>query len=324
MNKINLLKILKLSFGSSLAIFIAWLLNLQYSTVAGVIVLLTVKNTKKETIKGVVGKIYGFILCSAFAYLCFNIIGYNLISFSIFIFIVISVCFLLKIQDVIAMCVVIGSHYFLQGEISLRWILNEAGIFTIGTGIGVIINMYIPSNINKIYKGQIKLQEEVSTVLIDIADFIINPDNKNMYSQNLHTLNTLIDNSISEAYNNINNNLLSDTKFFLEHMEIIKSQRYILENLYSYVSQLHSTPPQGHIISAFIHKIGYSNFDIDTVNSLLDEANRLILNMKNQPLPLDRVEFEDRAVLFLCLIDLKKFLINRKNAQIIRDNNFYK
>ena len=80
-----------------------------------------------------------------------------------------------------------------------------------------------------------------------------------MYNKDLNTLNALIDSSISEAYNNINNNLLSDTRFFLNHMEIIKHQRDILENLYSYVSQLSSTPPQAHIISAFIHKIGYSN-----------------------------------------------------------------
>ena len=74
-----------------------------------------------------------------------------------------------------------------------------------------------------------------------------------MYNKDLNTLNALIDSSISEAYNNINNNLLSDTRFFLNHMEIIKHQRDILENLYSYVSQLSSTPPQAHIISAFIH-----------------------------------------------------------------------
>ena len=73
-----------------------------------------------------------------------------------------------------------------------------------------------------------------------------------MYNKDLNTLNALIDSSISEAYNNINNNLLSDTRFFLNHMEIIKHQRDILENLYSYVSQLSSTPPQAHIISAFI------------------------------------------------------------------------
>ena len=80
-----------------------------------------------------------------------------------------------------------------------------------------------------------------------------------MYNKDLNTLNALIDSSISEAYNNINNNLLRDTRFFLNHIEIIKHQRDILENLYSYVSQLSSTPPQAHIISAFIHKIGYSD-----------------------------------------------------------------
>lgn len=324
MNKINALKVIKLSLGSSLAIFIAWLLNLEYSMVAGVIVLLTVKDTKKETLKGTIGKVYGFLLCTILSYLCFNILGYHLTSFSIFIFIIIFLCFLLKIQDVIAMCVVIASHYFLQGEISAGWILNEAGIFVIGAGIGVIINMYIPTNINKIYEGQKKLQEEVSTVLIDIADLIVNPKNENRYNKDLHTLNLLIDSSISEAYDNINNSLLSDTRFFLDHMDIIKSQRDILENLYSHISQLSCTPPQAHILSAFIHKIGHTEFEAETVNPLLEELNRLVLSMKNQPLPINRMEFENRAILFLCLTELKQFLINRKYAQMLRDNNFYK
>ena len=48
MNNINSLKVIKLSLGCSLAIFIAWLLKLEYSMVAGVIVLLTVKDTKRE------------------------------------------------------------------------------------------------------------------------------------------------------------------------------------------------------------------------------------------------------------------------------------
>ena len=45
--------------------------------------------------------------------------------------------------------------------------------------------------------------------------------------------------------------------------------------------------------------------------------------MKIQPLPEDRDEFENRAILFLCLIELKKYLINRKNAQYLRDNYYY-
>ena len=323
LTKSNLLKILKLSIGCSFAIFIAYIFNLEYYTVAGVITLLTVKNTKKETLKGTLGKIYGFMLCTVFSYICFNYLGYNLCSFSIYIIIIISLCFLLNIQDVIAMCVVLSSHYYLQGSISIYWIFNECGLFIIGAGIGVIINMYIPSNINKIYDRQIKLQEEVSSILIKIADLIVNPNDKYNCNDDLSYLNILIRKGISDAYDNMNNNLLSDTKFFLDHMEIIKSQSLILENLYTYVSQLSDIPLQGYIISAFIHKIGHSSFEIETVNSLLNELDRIFDNIKNQPLPVDRDEFENRAILFLCLTEIRKLLINRKNAQILRDNNYY-
>ena len=55
MNKVDASKVFKLSFGSSLAIFIAYLFKLQYAMVAGVITLLVVKDTKEETIKGAMG-----------------------------------------------------------------------------------------------------------------------------------------------------------------------------------------------------------------------------------------------------------------------------
>ena len=44
--------------------------------------------------------------------------------------------------------------------------------------------------------------------------------------------------------------------------------------------------------------------------------------MKTQPLPKDREEFENRAILFLCLTELRKYLVNRKNAQFLRDNYY--
>lgn len=323
MNKVDASKVFKLSFGSSLAIFIANLFQLQYAMVAGVITLLVVKDTKKETIKGAMGKLLGFVLCIVFSYLCFNFLGYKLLSFSFYILVIISTCFILNIRDVIAMCVVISSHFFLQESMSIYWILNETGLFIIGAGIGIIINMFMISNLDKIYIGQEKLQDQVSLILIDIANIIRNPDKDFSFDHHLDELNKLIKNSTKAAYENINNNLLSDTKYFLEHMEIIKNQRDILSNIYQFVSQLNYVPSQGEIIAEFIDKVGNTPFDTDTVTCLLDDLDTIYNNMKIQPLPEDRDEFENRAILFLCLIELKKYLINRKNAQYLRDNYYY-
>ncbi len=322
MNKTDAVKVLKLSLGSILAIVIASFFKLQYSTVAGVITLLVVKDTKKETLKGALGKLFGFVLCTIYSYTCFNLFGYNLFAFSLYILIIIGTCFVLNIRYVIAMCVVISSHYLLQSSMSIYWILNETGLFIIGAGIGIIINMYMPSNFHKIYLGQQKLQEQVSLILMDIADIISNPDKNLSFQDNLDKLNKLIKNSTEAAYENINNNLLSDTKYFLEHMEIIKSQRDILNNLYTLVSQLDYVPSQGYIVSEFINKVGNTSFEADTVTNLLSDLDRIYNDMKTQPLPKDREEFENRAILFLCLTELKKYLVNRKNAQFLRDNYY--
>ena len=323
MNKADIFKILKLSLGSSLAIFIASLFNLQYSMVAGVITLLVVKDTKKETLKGAWGKLLGFILCTIYSYILYNFLGYSLLSFSFYILIIISTCFILNIRDVIDMCVVISSHYFLQQSMSIYWIINETGLFIIGAGIGVIINMFMISNMDKIYIGQQKLQEQVSLILVDISDIIINPQKDYYFEEHLNKLNKLINDSTKAAYVNINNNLLSDTKYFLDHMEIIKSQRNILSTLYNLVSQLNYVPYQGNIVADFINTVGNTSFEADTANNLLSDLEIIFDDMKTQPLPKDRDEFENRAILFLCLIELKKYLINRKNAQYLRDNYYY-
>ena len=323
MNKIDISKILKLSLGSSLAIFIAYFFQLQYAMVAGVITLLVVKDTKKETIKGALGKLLGFILCTLYSYLCFNFLGYNLWSFSLYILIIISTCFVLNIRYVIAMCVVISSHYLLQESMSIYWILNETGLFIIGAGIGIIINMFLFSNKEHIYEGQQKLQKQVSLILVEISEMINKPGRDNNIKHNISILSNLIDSSTKAAYFNINNNLLSDTKYFLDHMEIIKSQRNILNTLYDLVSQLNYLPAQGQIVSNFINKVGNTSFEVNTVNDLLNDLEKMYNDMKTQPLPQDRDEFENRAILFLCLIEMKKYLINRKNAQFLRDNYYY-
>ena len=323
MNKIDISKILKLSLGSSLAIFIAYFFQLQYAMVAGVITLLVVKDTKKETIKGALGKLLGFILCTLYSYLCFNFLGYNLWSFSLYILIIISTCFVLNIRYVIAMCVVISSHYLLQESMSIYWILNETGLFIIGAGIGIIINMFMFSNKDHIYEGQQKLQKQVSLILVEISEMINKPGRDNNIKHNISILSNLIDSSTKAAYFNINNNLLSDTKYFLDHMEIIKSQRNILNTLYDLVSQLNYLPAQGQIVSNFINKVGNTSFEVNTVNDLLNDLEKMYNDMKTQPLPQDRDEFENRAILFLCLIEMKKYLINRKKAQFLRDNYYY-
>ena len=58
-----LLKALKIAAGSGMAIIAAELLGLSYATSAGIITLLTVQDTRQDTIQLTVDRILSFLLC---------------------------------------------------------------------------------------------------------------------------------------------------------------------------------------------------------------------------------------------------------------------
>ena len=78
---INLLFLIKAGIGSAIAIIVAQSLGLLYSPSAGIITLLTLQNTKKETIVIAVKRILSFILATVIAFLSFETMGYHSIAF---------------------------------------------------------------------------------------------------------------------------------------------------------------------------------------------------------------------------------------------------
>ncbi len=90
-DKINFIKILKIAIGSSAAILFAGLLGLQYSASAGIITLLSIQDTKKETLIVAGKRFLAFLLAILIAYVLFQSFGYHTIVFGAFLLVFISV-----------------------------------------------------------------------------------------------------------------------------------------------------------------------------------------------------------------------------------------
>ena len=67
-----MLKALKIAAGSGIAIVAAEFLQLSYATSAGIITLLTVQDTRQDTIQLTVDRILSFLLCVGLIYVCFH------------------------------------------------------------------------------------------------------------------------------------------------------------------------------------------------------------------------------------------------------------
>lgn len=306
MKKINLIKTLKIAIGSMIAIIIAQVLNVAYSTSAGIITLLSIQNTKKETIYVALKRGGSFFLAIFIAIITFSLLGYSPISFGIFLLFFVTISYKLELEDGISVNAVLMTHLLVEKSISFNWIINEAGLFVIGSSIGIVLNLYMPSSKAVVVEFQRKVEEKSRRILENISRKI--NGEKIQDEENINQLFKILKSAKKKAYENMNNTFAGDTQYYIDYIDMRKSQTKILKKIYGNLELLTLVPNQGKRISEFILKISETYHEHNNGKKLLKQLNELKIHMKNEPLPKDRDEFENRAILFVVLSDLERFL----------------
>jgi len=307
MKKFN--KVSKIAVGSTLAILLASSIGLDYSISAGIITLLTIQDTKKETILISLKRIIAFIFATILALILFPNFGFTTIPFGVFLFLFVGGCSMVKLQDGIAMNSVLATHYILSKSISIHMITNEALLLFIGAGIGTLSNLYMPSNIKQIREVQERIESDLRKILFRMAYFLRESDKSSYKDLCFTPLQEDINLGLTYAYTNMNNTLFQESKYFIRYMEMRKHQLQILIEIYKKIISLHSVPEQALPISQFIESIANSLAESNNAKGLLQLEDNLEEEYRQSSLPLTREEFEDRAVLFMILKDFKMFLL---------------
>lgn len=338
--KINFIKILKIAAGSSAAILIADLLGLNYSASAGIITLLSIQDTKKETLLVAGKRLLAFILALLTANVLFTSLGFYTVTFGIFLLVFISLSYLLKLQEGIAMCSVLVTHFLIEKNMEPVLIFNESKLMILGILIGIILNLYMPGNV-KAVKADMRLIEEDIRVVLSILSKDMTHNRKlpkqteqrlkteeseqikltlqteqldrAKLSEKLKEIDIHLREALSRAYDNMNNTLLRDTRYYLQYFMMRRSQFTILSHIAEQVSLLTAIPPQAQVVALYMDKIREQFHEYNNAERLLEELRQIKAAFKEEPNPLTREEFENRAVLYLLLYDLEIFLSIKKN-----------
>lgn len=307
--RINVMKIFKIAVGSCMAIIIATLLQLSNGVSAGIITLLSIQDTKKETILITSKRMAAFFLALIIAFFCFHLFGYYPTTVGIFLLIFVTVCSLLSLQDGISTNTVLVTHFFVAKSMDWFWIRNEFLILFIGSSIGVFMNLYIPSNLNMIHADQRKVEEEIQLILNKMSVILLE-QTKTIYDINyFYYLDELLETSLTRAYANMQNTLLNDTRYYIEYLDMRKNQCQILKRIYVDICRLDRVPRQTYIISDFIKQVSIGFHEYNNVKKLQSHLKDMKLFMKQEPLPVTRKEFENRAILHRIIYELEEFLL---------------
>ena len=302
------IRIIKIAFGGFLAVFIANLLGLAYSTSAGVITILSIQNTRRETLRLVGRRIVAFFLALLIAYLCFNFFGYGLLAVGIFLLLFAFVCQILELQEALVMNTVLMFHFYAEQSMSALWIKNELLLLFIGTGIGILMNSYMIGSVEEIRKGQEEVEEMMRGILHKMSVTLLK-ESKEGYDANCFiSLGEKLEQLEKYSFERRENTLLTDNRYFIKYVEMRKSQKFILKRIYDNIHHMDLVVKQAYQISELLEEVSGSLQEYNNGLLLLEHVESLYDKMRDEPLPTVREEFENRAFLYRLLHDLEDFL----------------
>lgn len=298
----------KISIGCAIAIAVSALLGLRYSITAGLIAVLSIQNTKKETASIAIKRLTAFAAAIAISFFDFKFLGYNTYSFTVYLFIFIILCQLFGLQSAIVPVSVLIAHIVTEKQFTSEMIINEFLLLFIGAGTGFLVNIYLHRDLRLIAKQKEELDTEIKSILERMADRVLIPDKSGYDGKCFERIDTLLRAAKKTASVNANNSFSSTNKYDLMYLEMREEQCAILYEMYKDIREINATPEQVHVISDFLRKISFEYYEENDVNALYDEVNNIISKMKHQKMPETRSEFENRALLFSLLIKIREFL----------------
>ena len=128
----EIIKLIKYVTGSVAAVLLAAALQLQFAYAAGIITLLTIQDTKKETVRITAKRMIIFVIMTILSAVIFPFAGYHVWAFGIVLIPYLFSCMALDMKEAIAPIAVLCTHYVSAKSCSPSMILNEFLILVIG------------------------------------------------------------------------------------------------------------------------------------------------------------------------------------------------
>lgn len=306
------LRIFKIAAAASAGSFLAMILRLATPTSAGIIAILSLQNTRRETFSLVAKRILSFFPAMAVALTVFSLMGYRIFSIFIYLVLFAAICELFSLQNTLVSNTVLVLHLFTAQSAHPSLLLNELLLLLIGTACGILMNLYMPGNSARIRQAQARSEQIFRETFHRIAQDIVMDKQLACTFFDLSPLDLILEKLEKEAWENRGNTLLSDEQYFVKYVEMRKHQKAVVEKLCQNIRLLHGVPSQAHTISRFIRDISVKFHESNNTKELMQQLSCIQTSMQKEPLPSTRAEFENRAVLYRILYDLEELITIKK------------
>lgn len=317
--KPRITKSLKIAVAAVVAIAISGELGLKYSASAGIITVLSIQNTKRETLKSARNRALAFACALVLSAGCFFLLDYTLWAFALYLFLFALVCICAGWMEALAMDSVLITHFLTEQNMSGELLLNEILIYLIGTGMGILVNLHLHRKEEEFRRLADSVDEQIKGILHRMSLWLPQEDKSEYGSGCFVELEKSLEAAKLCAVANYNNTLLEEDTYELDYIRMRERQSVILKEIYANIKNIAYLPRQAEQVAGILARIEQGYHKDNTVEGLLQELEQLFRDMKGQELPDSREEFEARAILFYILMQLKNLLQLKREFMLGRN-----
>lgn len=306
------IRTIKTGIGAALAMICADMLGLKFATAAGIVTILSIQSTKKQSIEMAVKRLWATGIALAIATILFNILGYTPIVFGIYLLIFIPIAAKVSVVEGIVPASVLVTHLLTEGQVTGELLVNEVLLIIVGAGVALILNLYMPSIEKELYRLRSSVEKDLHKLFVEMAGALrahsVAIDEEVLFSRIERTLQ---EGSI-KAYKQTNNHLFAQVSVYERYFQMRLKQFQVVCYMREHFSRFFMQYQETEDVATFTMHVADLVHGRRTSNELLQELEELRNHFKTSSLPTTREEFENRAMLYQFLNDLEHFLEIKK------------
>lgn len=304
-------KTFRITLAALFSIFFANLIGLENAMSAGIIAILSILDTRLETVKTALARLLSTMLAFVIASGVFYTLGFSIYSFGVYLAIYIPLAYLGKVDAGISPCSVLVTHFILAESISWHWQLNGFLLMLIGLAFALLFSLWVPS-FNKELDGHVKeIENQMSLVLFSLERYLMGGSKFiEQITAELEDLNNKIISLDQLALIEYENKTFSRSvqDYYIKYAQMRKQQFQNLERMSEFLPHILLDTEESRLLASIFGETAEQLDETNTGIGLLQSIEDLYQVFRESELPKSREEFESRAILYYILTDFEKFL----------------
>lgn len=304
---------IKTAIGTPIAIFIAQSLQLLNASSAGIITILCIQPTKKKSLQASWERFLACMIAMFLSGLFFELFGYNPFIIGLLLLVFIPTVVKVKAQSGIVTSSVIILHIYSAEKFTAQLLINEIGLITIGVGVALFMNLYMPSVESKLDEYVRDIETNFTKIFTEISHYLRMKES-DWDGKEITETATLIKKGKRLAILDTENRftMTEDNKYY-DYFRMREKQFEIVEQVLPIVAAISLNVEQAHMIADFTDNVSENISSRNLAPLFLDKLYEMKESFAAMELPKSREEFEVRAELLHFVNEMERYLLFKQS-----------